>query len=126
MTAVTLTTIVLNAAEDPSDLLVLSRMTKYRRNPAKAGRVQRVAGGAFRSIVQAGTAGSWRITASKIPLDALAWLEAHAGQVVCVRDDAGRKAFGVYLEVPSEDVAKPRSANVDLEVSEITWSEAVA
>ena len=125
MTAVTLSTIVLNDAEDPADLLVLDRMTKYRRNPAKAGRVQRVAGGGFRAVVQAGTAGSWRITASKVPLTALAWLEAHQGRVVCVRDDAGRKAFGVYLEVPSEDVARPRTANVDLEVVEVTWSEAV-
>lgn len=126
MTAVTLTTVVLNDAEDPSDLLVLSRMTKLSRNPIKSGRVARVAGGGFRAIVQAGVQETWTLTASKVALDDQAWIEAHAGRVVCVRDDAGRKAFGIYLEVPSDDRAYPRTADLALEIAGVTWTEAVS
>ena len=116
MTAVTLTTVVLNDAEDPSDLLVLSRMTKLSRNPVRSGRVARVAGGGFRAIVQAGVQESWTLTASKVALADQAWIEAHAGRVVCVRDDAGRKAFGIYLEVPSDDRAYPRTVDLALDL----------
>lgn len=126
MTAVTLSTVVLNDAEDPTDLLVLGRLTKYSRRPAQGGRTQRVAGGRFRSIVQAGLQDRWTLTLSKVPLDDLAWLEAHIGRLLVVRDDAGRKWFGVYLGLDSEEVARPRSANVDLEVVGVTWSEAVS
>lgn len=126
MTAVALSTIVLNDADDPADLLVLSRLANYKRNPVKGGRSQRVAGGGFRSIVQAGRQETWSLTISKLPLADLAWIEDHIGRVVCIRDDAGRKVFGVYLDAPSEDVARPRSANVDLEIRQVTWTEAVA
>jgi hypothetical protein len=126
VTAVTLTTVVLNDAEDPSDLLVLSRLTKLSRNPIRGGRVQRVAGGRFRAIVQAGVQETWTLTASKVSLTDQAWIEAHAGRVLCVRDDAGRKAFGVYLEVPSDDRPYPRTADLSLEIRGVTWIEALA
>lgn len=125
MSTVTLATIVLNDAADPADVLVLNRMTKYRRQPAKGGRVQPVAGGGRRAIVSAGQHQTWTVSISKAPRAAVDWIEAHVGRVVCIRDDSGQKLFGVYLAADVEEVPYPRTASVDLELTEVTWSEAV-
>ena len=125
MTAVQLTTVVLNDAEDPSDQLVLSRMTKYQRQVGKLGRVQAVAGGGRRAIVSAGQHQDWTLNVSKADRSTVDWIEAHVGRVVAIRDDAGHKLFGVYLSVPVEEVPWPRTASFDLELAEVSWSEAV-
>lgn len=125
MTAVQLTTIVLNDAEDPADVLVLSRMTKYTRHPAKLGRVEPVAGGGRRAIVSAGQHQAWTLNVSKADRATCDWIEAHIGRVLAVRDDAGQKLFAMYLDAAIEEVARPRTATFDLELAEVTWSEVV-
>lgn len=125
MTAIILTTIVLNDAVDPSDVLVLDRMATYTRRPVKAQRTQRVAGGGFRAIGQEGVQQLWDVTASRCTRADVDWIEAHIGRTVCVRDDAGHKFFGWYAEPDIEEVPRPRTASVQLVLTEVTHSEAV-
>jgi len=125
MTAITLTTVVLNAATDPTDQLILSRMTKYDRRTTKAGRIEQVAGGGRRAIVAAGQSRSWTLAVSKADRTTCDWIETHIGSVVAVRDDAGNKMFAVYLDAPISEIADPRTVSFDLDLSEVTWTEAV-
>lgn len=125
MTSITLTTIVLNDAEDPSDVLVLDRLSTYSRRPTTPGRVQRVGGGGFRVITSEGTQAIWDVTANRCPIEDTNWIEDHAGRTVCVRDDAGRKFFAVYFEPDIEEVPRPRGANVTLQLTETTWIEGI-
>lgn len=124
MSTVHLTTVVLNDAEDPADLLICTRMTKYRRARTQDGRIQAVAGGGRRAVLAAGTHQEWEVSISKAPREAIDWIEDHIGRVVCLRDDAGHKVFGLYLEVEIEEVPRPRTASLDLKVAQVTWSEA--
>lgn len=124
MTEIVLTTIVLNDAEDPADELVMTRMATYSRRPRTPGRVQEVAGG-FRVIKGGPGQAVWELRANRVPLVDSDWIEDHAGRTVCVRDDQGRKFFAVYFEPDIEEVPRPRTVHVELELIETSWSEAV-
>lgn len=55
-----------------------------------------------------------------------AWLRAHVGQILCVRDHVGTKVHAVYLDLPLEvetDFRSRRSAKISLE--QVSFSEAV-
>lgn len=125
MSMIQLSTVVLNDADDPADVLVLSRLSKYRRRPSQDGRVVRVAGGGFRAIGTVGRRDVWELEITKAPLATTDWIEAHVGRVVCVRDDQGRKFFAVYWTADVDELKEPRSGSVRLALELVTWTEAV-
>lgn len=125
-TVVTLTTVVLNDAQDPTDELVLTRLNSggYTRTLTRPGRIQPVAGG-FRVITTGTQSATWALEATRCTLDVVEWLEDHIGRTVTVRDDAGRKYHAVYFAIDATEVPRPRTTDVTLELIETTWTEAV-
>lgn len=96
---VTLRTVWLNDADDLSDLVTFPTMSKLVAGRAAMPEVRRLAGGRHRLIRRAGVARTFTLTLPACDRAQVDWLEAHVGELVCCRDDRGRKVFGTYLQV---------------------------
>ena len=113
MASVRLRALWLNDATDGSDRICLRYVGSLSRTPAVAGSVVRLAGGRMRSVAQAGQATQWKADVSRADAGQAAWLAAHTGTPVWVRDPWGAKVLGVYWAV---DVS-PRLFDANMSVS---------
>lgn len=125
MATVTLGTVWLNLAADPSDYISLPTMSSLSVSTSQPGEVRRLANGRLRVVRQAGQARGASVDADGVTEAEVDWLESHVGEVVCIRDDRGRKFFGVYLGVDVEEIRASVYANVSLSLTNVTHSEAV-
>lgn len=126
MTAVTLGTAWLNVASDPSDWVSLPTMSSLSVSTMQAGDVRRLANGRLRSVTRAGQMRSFDLSVESAPRAEIDWLEDHVGQVVCVRDDRGRKVFALYFAVDVEETrGNADLGGVSVSLTEVSWSEAV-
>lgn len=114
MTAVRLSTVWLNSADDPSDRLELTLMASLEMTTTKPGEVVLGAGGRRRVIVRQGKPLSGSLSVNGADRATIAWLEAHAGTRVWVRDDRGRKTLATYFEVPVSEHAYDDCGDVSL------------
>jgi hypothetical protein len=64
------------------------------------GQVVTYAGGRMRAVTSEGSPGSWSLPLVMVPSATTVTLRAWMGQAVQVRDNRGRKQFGVILSVP--------------------------
>lgn len=64
------------------------------------GRVATYAGGRQRGVISEGVAGGWGFTLKGLTVAQTETLRLWLGQTVYVRDNRGRKLFGVLLSVP--------------------------
>lgn len=120
---ITLDTIVLNDAVDLSDVLVLDRMATYSRSANTDVRTQKVASGGYRVIRSKGKQAVWDVTATRVTVTDLEWLENHVGFTVCVRDDVGRKFYALLSDLDVTEVPRPRTGNASFTLSEVSWDE---
>lgn len=125
MASVTLKAIWFNRVADPADFLALRYVSGFDRAPEKPGNFRRGAGGRVRLFTRAGRELSWSLSFKAVSLAQKEWLEAHAGELLCIRDDRGGKFFGSYLGVGVGEHRYNHEADVSLEVTEISFSEAV-
>lgn len=123
--AVTLRTAWLNDAATPSDAIWLPYMTALSVTPAQQGEVRRYAGGRLRAVSVLGKATAASLSAKAVTRAQVAWLEAHIGRAICLRDDRGRRLFVVYWQVGIEEHAYDLEADVSLDFSQVTVVEAV-
>lgn len=65
-----------------------------------AGRIGTYSGGRQRAITQEGIGGTWQVSLRQVPYADTEKLRSWMGQTVLVRDNRGRKEYGVILEVP--------------------------
>lgn len=126
MATITLDTLWLNAANDLSDAMSFPAMSALSSGPTTGGEVRMYANGRTRLITRAGTP---RTTRARLPLctrEQVLWLEAHAGQVVLVRDAQGRKFYGVFFSPVFEEYgAVYDGASVEITLTEVSYDEAV-
>lgn len=125
MASVKLRAIWFNRVADPTDFLALRFVTGFSRSPEKPGEIRRGAGGRVRLFTRAGWAVSWSLSFQAVAPQQKRWLEDHAGELLCVRDDRGHKVFGSYLSVDVEEHRYNHEADVSLTFTELTHSEAV-
>lgn len=128
MSALTLTSFFLNLASDPSDFQAFPYVTQTQPQKQTDAQVRVMANGRLRVVrsAQVQRTASWAL--GKVSPDQVAWLEDHVGDLMCVRDDVGRKWFGIYSSVQAdEDLFPDRrgEATVTLNLTEVTYSEAV-
>lgn len=106
-------------------------VSAYSQDRAEAhtsdGEVRGYAGGRQRSITREGEAGQFTFTLRRVPLADVETLRTWKGLTVQVRDNRGRKFFGVYFGVP---IVKEYRDNLDLydvtiELRTVTVSEGV-
>lgn len=125
MATVTLGTVWLNLAADPTVYLSLPTMSSLSITTGQDGEVRRMANGRLRLIRRAGQARSASVDIDGATRTEVDWLEEHVGDLLCVRDDRGRKFFGVYMSVDADEIRANDYANVSLALTEVTHSEAV-
>ena len=126
MTAITLATVWINLASDPSDYQSFSMLSALHVVKDKPGSVNRYASGRRRLILGAGTDYSISLTLPQLTRAQIVWLDLHVGDLVLVRDDRGRKIWCTYLSLPiDEDGADIEYGDGSLALQEVTFSEVV-
>jgi hypothetical protein len=126
MATVQLRTLWLNLASDPSQAMSFPYMSALTWSKEQPGEVRRYANGRTRIIRRAGQTRTAEVTLTGCNREQIDWLEEHVGDLVCVRDDRGRKVFGAYLIVPVAEAQHRRDrGDVSLSLAEVSFSEAV-
>lgn len=64
------------------------------------GRIATYSGGRQRAVTQEGIGGTWQLTLVQMSIADTETLRSWMGQTILVRDNRGRKEYGVFLEVP--------------------------
>ncbi|HEY9249255.1 MAG TPA: hypothetical protein VIO38_08995 [Rariglobus sp.] len=118
--------VVFNDVADPSDRLALVYVRQFQKSPEVSGEFRRGAGGRVRLFTRAGRAVSWSLAFGSVTREQSAWLDAHQGRLLCVRDDRGGKLFGSFLASPGQERTWSKDADsVSLDFTELTFSESV-
>lgn len=123
MVHVNLHTLWLNVVADPSVRMRFDYMSALTVTTAQPGEVRRYASGRLRSVRQVGRTRAVAATLPGLELEQVRWLERYQGETVCVRDDRGRKLWGVYYSLPVEEHQYNDGASVSLSLSEVTRVE---
>ena len=124
--SVTLRTVWLNLATDLSDYVSFPAMSALSVDPVQPGQVQRLAGGRLRLTLRTGLGQTTQATLPFCDRTQVAWVEGHIGQVVCIRDDRGRKSYGTYLAPEIDEWPYSADyADVALKIEKITYTEVV-
>ena len=126
MTAITLATVWMNVAADPSDYRAFPLMSALNVTAAKRGEVRPMASGRTRLVLRAGSAKKGiSVTLPELERTDVEWLEERVGQLLCVRDDRGRKVWATYLTHSAEENRGRSTGNVTLTLSEVSHEEVV-
>ncbi len=126
MTIINLRTVWLNDASNLDDKISLPSMSALEVATTAEGSVRQYASGRRRVITrgQAGKTASLSVVGADRAT--VTWLENHVGELLCVRDDRGRKFYGVYFAVGvAEHGPSKVYGNLSLEIQQVTFSEAV-
>lgn len=84
------------------------------------------AGGRRRSITSLGVLATFSVTLLLVPDVSLATLRTWAGQTVQIRDNLGRRFFGVYRRAPASEVrGRPGRWHVAISLDVLTVAEGV-
>jgi hypothetical protein len=90
-----------------------------------AGQVLTYAGGRRRSITSIGEAGTYRFVLLLVSRSDVDLLRAWQGQLVQVRDNRGRRFFGVYYKVALTEIISRATYHVAIELNIVTADEGV-
>lgn len=125
MASVELHTLWLNDMADLSDYRSFTYMSKLTVKPVIDGEVRTYAGGRRRAIQRPGRFHELTATLPACTRDQLEWLAEKVGSPVLVRDDRGRKFYGVFFDVDTDEHQYDAEGDASLSITEITHSEAV-
>jgi hypothetical protein len=122
-----LSALFLADAVDPTDAMsFVYAGDAFKVSSGVSAEARAMAGGRFRLVSKAGV--SWSadpILPACTPAQ-VAWLRAHQGRVVCLRDHQGTKLYGFYAEVPvSESTYYRDVGDVELSFVGLTFDESV-
>ena len=125
MTTLVLTHVAIAPASDPSNILFLAQYSEGQTTAVPA-EVRRYAGGRDRVITGPGSTTSITMAFRYMTRADLTSLEALIGQLVIVRDQRGRRIWGVIAGVTaSEWLAADRLEDVSVTHTSSTYSEVV-
>lgn len=114
----------LNDAANLADCQAFTWVSGTTPNIEVRAEVRALANGRLRMVSRAGRVASTTWNLTRISRPQVDWLEAHAGRLVCVRDDRGRKFYGVYLSVPVDEPNWTKArASTQLTLQQVTHSE---
>lgn len=126
-TTLLLTALWLSDAVNPSDAMSFPYAgDSFKVSSSVDVSAVRMAGGRTRLVSKVGTSWSAQPILPACTPAQVAWLQAHEGRIVCLRDHQGTKLFGFYAEVPEDKSTFYRDvSDVELSFTGCTWSEAV-
>ncbi len=123
MASVSLDTVWLSSASDLTDNLATDSLATLTLAPVTQGTVRLYANGRTRAIAQAGKSQHASVQILACSRADIAWIEAHAGVLVLVRDPLGRKFYGIYYAPTIIERPVELTADVALDLTEVTHSE---
>lgn len=125
MATVTLTTVWITLASDPSQSVTLTLAQSVRVAPVNP-QVDRMYGaGRFRAVNLGAIQQTIAVAASAVSLSDVELLEAWNGLAVWYRDDSGRKFACTYRDLVATRHSYDTNSEVTFTVTETTLSEAV-
>jgi hypothetical protein len=89
------------------------------------GETRTYAGGRRRAITQAGELGTYKFQLMLISRASVDTLRSWQGQTVQVRDNKGRRFFGVFYGVSVVEIVSRSTWHVSIELSVVTQTEGV-
>lgn len=89
------------------------------------GSVRRMANGRLRVVSRAGSSSEIGATLRNLSPTQVALLRSWVGRTVLFRDVWGRKVWGAFFSVNVTDYKDRLAQDVELSISEVTYSEAV-
>lgn len=89
----------------------------------REGEVKRLAGGRFRAVSTLGVRKSQDFVLRDLAEADITLLEEWQGQTVIIRDNRGRRMFGVYWDLNFIDRVDPTYYDVALSVTEVSYEE---
>lgn len=126
MSLVNLGAVWLNSVEDLDDGVGFDNVTGLNLVTSTDGDVRALANGRLRMVTTTTSRRQYALLLELCSRPEIDWLEAHVAQLLCVRDDRGRKFFATYFEVnTTELIERSDYGDVSLRLTEVTYSEAV-
>lgn len=126
MAAVLLGAIWLNRADNLNDSIAFTNIKTYKVSRTKDGEVRALANGRMRAVQRAATVRYAELELELCDRQQIDWLETHVGEAVCIRDDRGRKWYGVYFSVGvTESTFRTDYGDVSIKFEAVSNSEAV-
>lgn len=126
MTTIILGAVWINLASNLTDVQTFSNTTGLKVDTDQDGAVRKLANGRLRAVLGATKGRTYELNFELCSRTQITWLEDRVGQLVCVRDDRGRKVFGTYFSVPvTELTTRSEYGSVTLTVAETTYDEGV-
>jgi hypothetical protein len=138
MAYVTLTTLTLNNALNYADLIQFPLMSQLSDTPAvgimmssnssaanATTPITLYANGTLRAITQPG---EQRVLVATCPASTTAqvnWLYAHMGMVLLVRDDRGRRFWGMYFTYEADEHYYDLNTDITLTIYEMTYTDQI-
>lgn len=121
---ITLSTVVLNLATDPSQYRFFSTMSELKVVPSIQGGVVAYASRS-RLVTRGSVTSEIELVLPLCTRDQINWLRTYVGQIMWFRDDRGRKIPVAYLSVPVTENSGDTTGDVTLKLSEVTFSDVI-
>lgn len=116
----------ISLASDLTDVQSFQNTTMLKVTTEQDGAVRRLANGRLRAVLGATKPHTWELNFELCSRTQISWLQDRVGQLVCVRDDRGRKVYGTYFAVPvTENVARSEYGDATITLTETTHDEGV-
>lgn len=116
----------LNVASNLADCQAFTYVSGMAPSTGVRVEVRELAGGRRRAVRRAGRGRAYTWNLTRVTRPQVHWLEDHAGVLMCIRDDRGRKWYGLYDTAGFDEPnwTKDR-ASISLTLVEVTHTEAV-
>lgn len=96
------------------------------RSTSKDGDVRKLAGGRYRGVSSRGTKRTQAFMLRDVSPFDITTLEQWIDQTVLIRDNRGRRMFGIFYAVEYSDKMNPQYYDVTLNITEVSFEEGVA
>lgn len=121
---VTLNEVRLNVASNMSDSMAFQNVTEFKVAVAQQGEVRALANGRLRAVRRAAKPSGASFKFELCTREQIDWLEDKVGQLLCFRDDRGRKMYGLYWAAPvAESIVRVEYGDVEIDFHEVTHTE---
>lgn len=123
MARITLDTLVLSDAVNPADTMVFPLMSRLTVTPRVDGEIRTRATGRRVSVSRPGIDRKIDVTLPHCDRTQVEWVERMTGRTLLVRDDRGRKLYGICFEPVIDEIGYLREANVEMSLQQVTQPE---
>lgn len=125
MAVVNLSTLWINDATDPADFIALRSAAELSGGSSTDVTYQVMASGRQRAIVTGKSLSTYKASCGGVTPAEMAWLRAHEARLCCFRDPYGQKLYGMFTATPWVGLGRSSWMPTELDITEVSHSEAV-